>query len=135
MFLYSCITPIKEIYCLVSNKKAHKISDEKKQLFLGFLACFIVQEHFINKATKELLNEKLSDEVILLSLEAMFFDSGTQDTLSNCINKEAKEFFITHAREPCITCTYLQKTLLLTNKFLKCISTIDPTARGHNVAC
>ena len=136
---YISVLPLLKKYVLLFQTKEpliHKIFDEQKQLLLDLLACFIAPEHLQIKTVKELCEIDISDENIHLAKQKMFIGSQTQIIMSNRPCEKAAENFLTCAKQAYIDCAiYLQKTLPLNNKFLKCASAIDPTARGHQITC
>lgn len=135
-FYIAALPLLKKYVCLFQSKEPliHKVYDEQKQLFLDFLSCFMKQELLHIRSTKDLLDIDILNESSHLNLNQIFIGAGTQSVISKGPNDEIKEEFLAKAKSAYVQCAnYLQKKLPLSNPVLKCISSIDPTARGHEV--
>lgn len=135
---YIAALPLLKRYILLFQTREpmiHKIYDEQKQLFLDFLSCFVAQQNLQIKTTKMLLEIDLCNKELHLPLRKMFLGTGTENVISNLQTQIVEDFLIC-VREAYVECAkHLQKKLPFDNQLLRCASSIDPTARGHQITC
>lgn len=73
------------------------------------------------------------DNDVVLPTSQMYVGRNASSIISKKTDDVQVIEFLENAKASFINCTkYLQKTLPLKNSLLKCISAIDPTARGHH---
>ena len=132
---YTAVLPLlKKYVCLFQTKEPliHKLYDEQEQLFLNFLSCFIKAEILKDKNIKQLLSLNVSNEDYILK-KSMFLVSA-ESIVSKDLEHNAVASFLEQAKQAYVECAqYLQKKLPLDNYLLKCLSAIDPIARGHSL--
>lgn len=135
-FFIAALPLLKKYVCLFQTKEPmiHKLHDEQEQLFLNFLSCFVKHEILKDKTVSQLINLDLSSDENLLKKRKMFLGFTTESIVEKNIKDVAVISFLNQASQAYIQCgQYLQKKLPLDNLLLKCISAIDPLARGHSV--
>lgn len=111
-----------------------KLYDNQEQLFLNYLSCFIKQEFITGKSLKELIELDVSLEENLLEKHKMFLGASTEKLIMGKLNDDVVQSFLAQVKDAYVQCgKYLQKTLPLKNPLLKCLSAIDPEARGHSI--
>jgi hypothetical protein len=133
-FYVSALQLLKSFVCLFETKQPliHKLHDQQEELFRRFLACFVKPEALLDKSARELQNLDLSNEDIHLNKKDMFV-GGASSVIAT--NQSVEREFREQVSQAYVICgAYLQKKLPLNNVTLKCISAVDPQARGTEVA-
>ena len=133
LHLYTYILPLIKSFVLVFEQKeplVHRFHDEVLECMRTFLCCFIKVELIKGLSCKELM----TFDVMKVDNHKQFSDWNlgrkTFQVLKK-IEREEKEIFkkavvlaFTQAAQ------YLQKKMPLDNKFLQCLSSLDPKCRG-----
>lgn len=137
LHFYTAALPLlKQYVCLFQTKEPliHQLYDKQEQLYLNFLSCFIKQEFIHDRSMKELSELDISLEENHLEKHKMFLGASTEKLIIGKINHDDVQSFLEQVKDAYIQCgKYLQKILPLKNPLIKCLSAIDPQARGHSI--
>ncbi|XP_060782423.1 uncharacterized protein LOC132889689 [Neoarius graeffei] len=134
-FYQSALLLLKSYVCLFQSKEPliHVVHDKLEELFQNFLACFVKPEK-IPKSSVQLKQMNLDDENIYLKTSEVFIGHSAKKIIKAARQDDSTNMFFLRNVMQAYTSSavYIQKKFPLNNKLLKCVSTIDPSARGHS---
>ena len=131
-FFIGVLPLLKRYICLFQLKEPliHKLFEEQRQLYKGFLSLFVKTEFIQNKPIIELLGLKFKDNIILPTSQ-MYMGNNLFTSSKKSIDAHMEKLYDKEALIACLN--YLRKTLSLRSSLLKCLSAIDPSSRGHSL--
>jgi len=133
-FYVAVLPMLKSYVCLFELKEPmiHKLHDEQLKLFTEFLACFVKQEVLAKNKTGKKLKALEIKEEILLKKTHMFIGHGTQTVIKK--HKHDTGDFLNLVASAYTKCAqHMQLRLPINSRLLRCISAIDPLARGNDI--
>ncbi|GFO36923.1 hypothetical protein PoB_006342800 [Plakobranchus ocellatus] len=133
-FYSSALPMLKEYVCQFQcvEPMVHKMHDFQVSTTRKFLASFIKPEKIVDLTPKQLLKLDVGSVESNLDLKQLFIGKTTSTILKDYTASEKTSFLITVSRAYRLGAKHLHKTLPLDNKFIVCLSALDPDVPCHS---
>ncbi|KAM9386326.1 uncharacterized protein KZ484_007857 [Pholidichthys leucotaenia] len=134
---YMAVLRLLKDYVLLFQSKStliHILHDKQEELMRNFLACFMKPEFLVRLSSQQLKTVKIAREEHCLHPKDMFLGLAAEEMLQKEGDSPTVKCFLDKATDAYVQCAqHLQKRLPLDNDFLKSVSAVDPSARGHHL--
>ncbi|KAK6196348.1 hypothetical protein SNE40_001589 [Patella caerulea] len=136
---YMAVLRLLKDYVLLFQKTStliHILHDKQEELLRNFLGLFIKPEALLNLTAIQLKNKSLDkDEGNFLHKKDMFVGLVAEEMMKKEVSSTTIKSFFEKASDAYVQCAqHLQKRLPLDNEFLRSVSAIDPSAKGHHLS-